>query len=138
MGSAQVILLDTHTLVWMDEDSPKLGRLARKRIDKAFRESDVAVSVISFWECTMLAARGRISLPSPVEPWRAELLANGLVEMPIDGPTAILAAQLDSLHKDPADRFIAATALRHRATLVTADERLLAGLSGLTLQDARL
>jgi len=29
------------------------------------------------------------------------------------------------LHKDPADRLIAATAITHGATLVTADERLL-------------
>ena len=132
-----MIVLDTHALVWMDDDSPKLGRLSRKRIDNAFRESDVAVSAISFWECAMLAAKGRISLPSQTESWRTELLANGLIELPVDGPIAILAAQLDGLHKDPADRFIAATALRHRATLITADERLLAGLPGLTLQDAR-
>lgn len=133
-----MILLDTHALVWMDEDSPRLGRQARKLIDRAFREDNVAVSAISFWECAMLSAKNRLGLPSPVDQWRAELLANGLHELPFDGPTAILAVQLDSAHKDPADRFIAATALRHRATLVTADERLLAGVPGLAVQDARL
>lgn len=133
-----MILLDTHTLVWMDEDSPRLGRQARKLIDRAFREDKVAVSTISFWECAMLAGKNRLGLPSPVDTWRSDLLANGLLELPLDGPTAILAAQLASTNKDPADRFIAATALRHRATLVTADERLLAGVPGLTFQDARL
>jgi len=137
MGSAEVILLDTHALVWMDQDNPKLGKQARKLIERTFREDKVAVSAISFWECAMLVGRNRISLPSALETWRAELLSNGLAELPIDGPTAILAAQLDSDHKDPADRIIAATALRHHATLVTADERLLAGLPGLTSQDAR-
>jgi PIN domain nuclease of toxin-antitoxin system len=132
-----MILLDTHALVWMDEDSPRLGRQARKLIDKAFREDKATVSVISFWECAMLAGKNRLRLPSPVDTWRSELLANGLHELPLDGQTAILAVQLTSANKDPADRFIAATALRHRATLVTADERLLAGLPGLTFQDAR-
>lgn len=36
----------------------------------------------------------------------------------------MLSVELD-LHGDPADRFIAATAIAHRATPVTADERLL-------------
>lgn len=133
-----MILLDTHALVWMDQDSSKLGRQARKLIDRAFHEDKVSASAISFWECAMLTGKNRLDLPSPVDTWRLELLANGLLELPLDGPTAILAAQLASTNKDPADRFIAATALRHRATLVTADERLLAGLPGLTLQDARL
>ncbi|HJU05270.1 MAG TPA: PIN domain-containing protein [Nitrospiraceae bacterium] len=57
--------------------------------------------------------------------WRADLLAAGLIEWPIDGDIAILAADRESLHKDPADRFIAATAIVQRATLLTADERLL-------------
>jgi len=133
-----VILLDTHVLVWMDEDNPKLGRKARELIEEAFREDDVGVSVISFWECALLAAKDRITLPGPMATWRLELLANGLIELSLDGPTAILAAQLEGLHKDPADRFIAATALRHQAILVSADDRLLAGGSGLAVQDARV
>ena len=133
-----MILLDTHVLVWMDEDNPKLGRKARELIEEAFREDDVGVSVISFWECALLAAKDRITLPGPMATWRLELLANGLIELSLDGPTAILAAQLEGLHKDPADRFIAATALRHQAILVSADDRLLAGGSGLAVQDARV
>lgn len=133
-----MILLDTHVLVWMDEDNPKLGHNARELIEKAFNEDAVGVSVISFWECALLAAKDLITLPAPMVTWRSELLANGLIELPLDGPTAILAAQLDGLHRDPADRFIAAAALRHQAILVTADDRLLAGDSGLAVQDARV
>lgn len=133
-----MILLDTQALVWMDDDSPKLGPQARARIAQSYRERVVAVSAISFWECAMLSDRARITLPGPVDGWRLELLANGLLELPIDGPIAIRAAQLDALHKDPADRFIAATALRHDATLITADARLLAGPPELKRFDARL
>lgn len=132
-----MILLDTHVLVWMDEDNSKLGQRARGFIEKAFRGDEVAVSVISFWECALLAAKDRITLPAPMATWRSELLANGLIELSLDGPTAILAAQLEGLHKDPADRFIAAAAIRHHATLVTADDRLLTGGNGLAVQDAR-
>ena len=60
MGSAQVILLDTHALVWMDTDASALGRTARRLIRQAWEAQQLAVSVISFWECAMLHARGRI------------------------------------------------------------------------------
>ncbi len=43
----------------------------------------------------------------------------------MDGAIAIFTADLASLHKDPADRLIVATAIVYRATLMTADERLL-------------
>lgn len=36
-----------------------------------------------------------------------------------------LSASVEGLHADPADRFIAATAIVHDAMLLTADERLL-------------
>jgi PIN domain nuclease of toxin-antitoxin system len=56
---------------------------------------------------------------------RAELLSTGIIELPLTGSIAISAVQLQDLHGDPADRFIAATALAHDATLMTADSRLL-------------
>lgn len=132
-----MIVLDTHSLIWMDEDSPRLGREARASIERAFLRSTLAVSAISFWECAMLVARARIALPEPVEVWRKELLGNGLVEIPLNGTVAIQAAQLQTPHRDPADRLIAATAMQHQATLVTADERLLTAIPGLKVQDAR-
>lgn len=132
-----MILLDTHALYWLATADKKLGRACRARIEQALEVDGLSVSAISFWELEMLAKKKCIEADDIGE-MRRIAVESGIVELPLDGPTAILAAQLDSNHKDPADRFIAATALRHHATLVTADERLLAGLPGLTLQDARL
>ena len=42
------------------------------------------------------------------------------------------------MHRDPADRFIIATSLQHQATMITADENVLAWPSELLRQDARL
>lgn len=74
----------------------------------------------------MLHARKRIMLAAAPAEMRNMLLTTGVIELPIDGYIATLAVQLEGLHKDPADRFIAAAALTHKATLVTADARLLA------------
>jgi len=96
----------------------------------------MAVSAVSFWECAMLHSRGRITLPKSPLALRGDLIAAGLVEWPIDGEIAILAADLETLHKDPADRFIVATAISRRATLLTADARLLEWKHALKRVDA--
>jgi PIN domain nuclease of toxin-antitoxin system len=67
---------------------------------------------------------------------RARLLDTGVNELVLTGEIALLAAGLDGLHGDPADRFIAASAIVHQATLVTADERLLDWKHRLKRQDA--
>jgi PIN domain nuclease of toxin-antitoxin system len=132
-----VIVLDTHVLIWMDADDAALGPQARARIEQAWRAGEVAVSAVSFWECAMLVERGRIVLPLAVEGWRAGLLGAGLLEIALDGRIALAAAGFADLHRDPADRFIAASASLRGATLVTADEKLLAWNAGLSRLDAR-
>ncbi len=110
----------------MDRDDAALGAAARRHIVKAWREGGVAVSAISFREVVMLAERGRVVLPVPAPRWRANWLRAGLAEIPLNGDIALLACQLENLHRDPADRFILATALERGQPLLTADARLLA------------
>jgi len=132
-----VIVVDTHVLLWMDADDPSLGAKAREVIADGWKQSAVAVSAISFWECAMLAAAGRVVIPTSIAEWRLELLGDGLAEIPLDGRVALHAFGLDLPHKDPADRFITATAQIADATLVTADQGLLDWSSDLTRCDAR-
>lgn len=132
-----MIVLDTHALVWMDAGDKMLGRKARARIKDDWHKGEVLVSAISFWEVAVLVERGRIKLASSVKEWRQELIAAGLMEVPLDGQIALRACELNGLSDDPADRFIAATALLSHATLVTADERSLAWKHSLERLDAR-
>jgi PIN domain nuclease of toxin-antitoxin system len=132
-----VILLDTHVLLWMDLGKDGLGPATQRLIQTGWTEGRICVSAISFWECAMLHRRGRVNLRLAPVRWRAELLAAGLIEHRLDGETGIVAAQLEARHRDPADRFIAATAVVNDATLVTADDQLLRLRSKLKLQNAR-
>lgn len=131
-----MIVLDTHALYWLATDDEKLGVASRAQVARGMETDRVAVSAISYWELAMLLKRGRIEA-GDIEQMRRIASESGIVELSLDGTTAILAARLTVFHKDPADRFIAATALRHGATLMTADERLLAGPPELVLLDAR-
>lgn len=132
-----MIVLDTHALLWMDRNDTSLGSQSRRLIEDAWRTDTVAVSAISFWEAAMLAQRGRIVLPVAVDIWRADLLQAGVREIPIDGRIALLATTFLDLHRDPADRFIVATAMHLGAQLVTADSKILEWQADLTRQDAR-
>ncbi len=118
-------ILDTHALIWLDEGNKRLGSKTRKRIDKAFKEEQLAVSAISFWEIAMLEKKERLSLSTPVSQWMDDLLQSGLQEIPVTGAISVIAANLDNFHGDPADRLIAATAISRSAVLLTADERIL-------------
>lgn len=120
-----MILLDTHVLLWLREGSKKLGAKARRAIDRALAEEQLAVSAISFWETAMLLEKRRVRLGIDVESWRRALLGDGLREVPIDGRIGIEAALMTGLHGDPADRLILATAHVENAKLVTADVHIL-------------
>jgi len=132
-----LIVLDTHVLIWLDAGLRELGDETAGLIDREFASGEVAVSAISFWETAMLIAKGRLIIGKPLRRWRDDLLHAGLRELPVDGRLGIEAADLHDFHGDPADRFIAASALSAGGILVTADRKILAWSGPLKTVDAR-
>lgn len=132
------LLLDTHALVWTLDDQSKLGQGCRREIDQALRESRLMASAVSFWEVAMLVSKKRLTLDRSVSEWRLDALRAGVEEVPLDGVTAIDAVDLPGLHGDPMDRLIAATAIKLKATLLTADRSLLSWRGPLACIDARV
>ncbi len=131
-----MILLDTHVLLWLTLDERQVGRRTRSAIDRAWTRGEAAVSAITFWEAGLLQEKSRIGLQADIAAWRASLLRDGLVEIPVDGAIAARAGRLRDIHGDPADRLILATALEgHR--LITADARLLDWPGAIARLDAR-
>jgi PIN domain nuclease of toxin-antitoxin system len=136
MGRDEVIVLDTHAVVWSATEDVNLGTATRSLIVNELNSDKVAVSAITFWEIAMLAAKGRLQDDVDVAQLRRRFLQGGGMEIVVDGEIAILAGSLDTLHGDPADRLIAATAIVHDATLITADRALLAWRHQLKRQNA--
>ena len=131
-----MLLLDTQVLVWSRFGDARLGRRARSRLERAVQSGEAAVSAITFWELAMLHEKGRMRILADVRSWRATLLDDGLIEIPVDGETGIRANELADFHGDPADRLIVATALGGHQ-LVTADQRILDWPGPLSRLDAR-
>ena len=130
------MLLDTQVLLWLRLGDSRLGPEARNLIEEVWQLDEIAVSAISFWEVAMLASKGRIRLSESVSTWRLRQLEEGVIEIPLDGATAVRAGLLSEMHGDPADRIIVATALGGHK-LMTADQRILDWPGSLARLDAR-
>lgn len=136
MGRDEVILLDTHVLIWLSRDDAAVGKQTRLAYDRAIENGEVAISVVSYWELGMLVAKGRLAAAHAPTHYRQHIQETAIEELPLTGDIAILASDLEGLHGDPADRFIAASAIVHGATLMTADRALLRWRNGLPRQNA--
>ena len=112
-----MILLDTHALIWWIGGDARLSAPAAKLITQNLAEHSVLVSAISAWEVAQLVARDRLVLSRPVSDWL------GLVQ--VDHRVAVESVVLPGdFHKDPADRFLVATARLLGATLVSCDDKI--------------
>ena len=131
-----MLLLDTNALIWLRTGDDRLGRTARRALNNALDNGDLAVSAMTLWEVAMLKSKGRLDFPEDVRLWRQEMLDEGLVEIPVDGAIATRAGLLPNMHGDPADRIIIATALEGHQ-LVTTDRRILNWPGALDRIDAR-
>ena len=125
---ARALLLDTHVWLWlMAGDEPLRSSPALRAIEAAIEPRALRVSVISVWEVGMLEAQDRIGLPVGCEAWtRQALNAPGISLAPLTPQVALASSRLPgTIHGDPADRILVATARSLGATIVTRDRRIL-------------
>lgn len=116
-----MIILDTCALLWLAGDPSVLSAKNRARIDE---EPLVAVSAISAFEIGLKWLARKLELPVPPGEWWDTVVAHHNLEvLPVDAQVAIRASQLPPIHRDPADRFIIATAQRFAAPVVSSDIR---------------
>jgi len=115
-----MIILDTHIWVnWIVRGEAALPPAMAEAMQK---EDRLAVSAISCFEVAMLASRGKLELPLPVNEWLREALGqSGVESLPITCEIANRSVSLAEIHRDPADRIIIATALVHDAKLASID-----------------
>jgi len=125
------LLLDTHIWLWSFLQPERLGSRVAAELESA--DNELWLSPISVWEALLLAERGRIRLlPSP-ERWILDALAEvPMTDAPLNREVALESRRLSMATKDPADRFIVATARVYDLTLITEDGKL-RGLEGVAV-----
>jgi PIN domain nuclease of toxin-antitoxin system len=127
-----MILLDTHIWIWAVHGDPRLTSDHRSRMTAS--ADGLAISDFSCWEVALLAAKGRILLPHPIEEWMRKALK--LPNLHRFGVTPRILVQSTilpgSFHPDPADRILVATARLRNVPILTED-RLIRSYPHVTL-----
>ncbi|HWX40531.1 MAG TPA: type II toxin-antitoxin system VapC family toxin [Blastocatellia bacterium] len=119
------LLLDTHIWLWSLGDPSRLGKNVVSALQS--KDNELWISPITLWEVLVLADKNRISLTAPVEDWLAQALRTVPVkEAPVTNEVALETGRFQLPHRDPADRFLVATARVFELTLVTADQKIIA------------
>jgi PIN domain nuclease of toxin-antitoxin system len=118
------LLLATHIWIWNDVEPWKLSSEVTREL--ASPGNELWVSPVSIWEIIVLLEKRRIDLKQDFGRWVEESSRD------LDLREAVLTLEVAHEvrftilgHRDPADRFLVATAKVYDLTLVTADERLL-------------
>jgi PIN domain nuclease of toxin-antitoxin system len=119
-----VIVLDTHALLWWALDPDQLSSTARAVCEQMEREGGFA-SAISVWELGVKVKNGKLDMGLPLSEFVRRLQTSGVVELvPVDTSIWLRTVMLDWNHRDPADRVIVATALEKGLPLLSRDETL--------------
>lgn len=118
------LLLDTHVWLWSLVDPDRLPpRVAAALTADGTR---LWLSPLSVWEALLLIERKRLVVDAPGDRWIREALERApLEEAPVTHEVAFASRALKTRHRDPADRFLVATAQVFDFTLVTADRDLI-------------
>jgi len=118
------LLLDTHIWIWSVLAPDRLSPQVAAALESA--ENEVWLSPISLRELLLLVEKGRLHLNMEPLAWIEKALDLApLQEAFLTGEIALRSRTVDLPHQDPADRFLAATAVVYGLTLVTGDENIL-------------
>ena len=118
------LLLDTHIWLWTRGQRARLSSAVLQAIENP--ENELWLSPLSLWELSYLVDKGRVVLDRGFEDWVAAAMSTiPLREAPVTYEVVLETRRVQLPHRDPADRFLVATARVFDLALVTADERLL-------------
>ena len=117
------LLLDTHVWIWYVLGSEDLPRSLRSALDDSIGMHWLAP--ISLWEPWLLVRKGRFRIHGAYRDWIEQALETIPVrDAAFNFEVAKTVERVSLPHNDPADHFIAATALVYELTLVTLDQNL--------------
>ncbi|WP_342270558.1 type II toxin-antitoxin system VapC family toxin [Rickettsia endosymbiont of Orchestes rusci] len=122
-----LVLLDTHVVLWIMLEPEKIPEAIKQHIKIALENKLLFFSSISLWEIAMLAHKKRININQPIKDFLQSI--TNIKGLSIKNISVEVAAEssllINDFHNDPADRLIVATAKCYNATLITRDQKIL-------------
>lgn len=114
------VLLDTHSLIWLVTDDPKLSPVAKS----VFLDSGNALfcSAVVGLEIAVKSSLGKLQLSeSPRDFVEGRIRNNGLLRLPVTLAHTYRLGHLPFHHRDPFDRLLVAQALEEDLALLSRD-----------------
>lgn len=113
-------LLDTHTFLWWNLDSPELSTAAREFI--ADGENVLFLSATSAWEIAIKFSKGRLKLPEDPDQYVGNRMAHYEIQaLPVQVSHALYVCNLPPIHQDPFDRLLIAQSVLEDLPILTSD-----------------
>ena len=123
METPDKLLLDTHAFLWAVLEPERLGRRLQGWLHNAAGRP--VVSVVSFWEISLLLQKGRLASARGLELFTDQGLADVDANLlPLRAEHVRVFHSLPAHHKDSFDRMLVAQALSEGAALATRDETI--------------
>ena len=114
-------LLDTHVFLWMAAEPERLSLTVREIVEQD--TNNLFLSAASAWEVSLLWKIGRIELrEEPSTFVHIAIHSLGITPLAIGFDTAMTAATLPFIHRDPFDRILVAEAIKNGLTLLSKDQ----------------
>lgn len=125
-------LLDTHILLWSLLEPELLPAKVKSELENPANE--IWLSPITTWEIMVLAEKGRIELNAEPVVWMKNVLDSiPFKEAVLNHEVAMKSREIKLPHQDPADRFIAASAMIYDLILMTSDKNIIDASDGFTV-----
>lgn len=116
-------LLDTHTFIWLAAEPDSLSEAVREIA--LIPKNELLLSAASGWETALLWKLNRIELPEEPALFIPQIIQSlSLTPSAISFETAITAATLPLIHRDPFDRLLVATAMQEKVAILSKDRIL--------------
>ena len=119
-----MVLLDTHTLLWLFGDSENLSA----RVVEALNTQERFISVASLWEIAIKKGladpKRKLHIDMSLTELANECDRQGINILNITPADCDRVEHLPHLHEDPFDRLIISQALERKLVLLTKDEKI--------------
>ncbi len=114
-------LLDTHSLLWIITDDPRLSKNAQDiYLDS---ENGIFLSMASIWELAIKSSLEKISLEKPLDEFVSEHVHGNNIEiLDIKLPHVLRIEKLPFNHRDPFDRLIIAQSIEDNLPILGGDK----------------
>jgi PIN domain nuclease of toxin-antitoxin system len=114
------LLLDTHAMLWWWTEPDRFSSSTFSLLRAS--ETEILVSSVSAYELAYKHHLGKLRLPASLLAGFVNTVADEQwITLPVSAAHSLLAGQLQSPHRDPFDRLLAAQSILENALLVTVD-----------------